>query len=320
MKKQFFSIVGLLIAILCLAPFINDENNQNDLVVDKNECDSYEVERHDQVYQSGDHWCFEYSKIPLLSFEDHRLVGKIDDWYGRYIFMGNDNGFVVYPDNEDKRVTFIIEEFSVDDPNTFELLADDNYFAKDDLAVYVNEQVYRDSYTNPGFGYLKIENADPNTFKLLNLDETTTANNCRGERCFRSFYSQDNNNWFYANRMVQDQSSQLIDSVKILPYGPYVAFYATDGESVFYQGIKLDRANVDSFESFINQPYEGCGKAAYASDGDHVYFESQIIEGADPETFENLISPYAKDASFYYKSGLRMIGVPAIDELTCDFG
>jgi hypothetical protein len=68
--------------------------------------------------------------------------------------------------------------------------------------------------------------------------------------------------------------------------------YQIDGDSVSYEGLRIEGVSASSFHVLENP--------LYARDRTHVYVKGHVIAGADPESFVCLTGPYGKDASTVY--------------------
>jgi len=87
--------------------------------------------------------------------------------------------------------------------------------------------------------------------------------------------------------------------------------FTTDGEKVFYEGLEIPGADLDTFEPLL---------AGYSKDKNNVYRNRKKFSGADPLTFQTLNFTYAADSTRVWTlEGL----IPEVDRATfetCDDG
>lgn len=149
----------------------------------------------------------------------------------------------------------------------------------------------------------KIDSADPASIKLVGFE-----------------YVKDKRSVYLKNKKISNRPSHfhLVDGTQ--------GFFATDGQSFFYRGKKMDArgfgfvphsddytinkyhvfhrgeivlgADPKSFSLFDTQDSSG-------KDANHVFYKDKVVYGADPETFHLVKSP----GLYGDKNGLYMFGV-----------
>lgn len=134
----------------------------------------------------------------------------------------------------------------------------------------------------------KIAGVNPNTFQPYAL----------------GFYSRDDKFVIFNDVIVEGADLQSFSA-------PYYGNYATDTNSVYFGGKRLDLNRA----SFVDL------KQGYCKDDSKVYFQDKLVQGADPATFEVdtcvsftgaalrcvpsiSISCYAKDKNTKYRNGV----------------
>lgn len=81
---------------------------------------------------------------------------------------------------------------------------------------------------------------------------------------------------------------------------PSMHCYARDASSIFYNGVKIEKAHAHSFKIL------GDG---YAIDNRNVYYKNQVIEWTSPSSFKILSKGYAKDNINVYFEGEKVEGM-----------
>ncbi len=89
--------------------------------------------------------------------------------------------------------------------------------------------------------------------------------------------------------------------------------YVVKGESVFFDGIKINNADPATFEVLSK---------IYAKDKNYVYHQGNIIEKADPSTFGTLNESYSKDKNYVYfgRSIIEKADLSTFEALSEDYG
>ena len=172
------------------------------------------------------------------------------------------------------------------------------------MAEYVkrnNEIYYR--FSKEDDIEIKVENADLNTFKILNDKYAKDKNSVYffGNKSFKdvdvktfevlpNYYSKDKNNVYRPiNEWIHKIDGANPKTIKVLSQ-----YYSKDDKNVFYDSDKILNADVPSFVVFD-------GENGYAKDKNSVYYSGEKIEGANPKTFK-IISDgmYSKDDKNVY--------------------
>jgi len=175
------------------------------------------------------------------------------------------------------------------------------------MAEYVkrnNEIYYR--FSKEDDIEIKVENADLNTFKILNDKYAKDKNSAYffGNKSFKdvdvktfevlaNYYSKDKNNVYRPiNEWIHKIDGANPKTIKVLSQ-----YYSKDDKNVFYNSDKILNADVPSFVVFD-------GENGYAKDKNSVYYSGEKIEGANPKTFK-IISDgmYSKDDKNVYAAG-----------------
>ena len=172
------------------------------------------------------------------------------------------------------------------------------------MAEYVkrnNEIYYR--FSKEDDIEIKVENADLNTFKILNDKYAKDKNSAYffGNKSFKdvdvktfevlaNYYSKDKNNVYRPiNEWIHKIDGANPKTIKVLSQ-----YYSKDDKNVFYNSDKILNADVNSFVVLE-------GDHSYAKDKNSVYYSGEKIEGANPKTFK-IISDgmYSKDDKNVY--------------------
>jgi len=128
-----------------------------------------------------------------------------------------------------------------------------NYFSLDKDNVYIH---YRD--------YFAPINADAGTFSMLE----------------KSDYAIDKNHLYHMSFTTNGKNDTKLLTI---PYEEHEnidllnSTYLKCGKAIYYRGIELAEADVESFQAL---------STVYAKDKEHVYYKQGIIPEADVETFE----------------------------------
>lgn len=155
----------------------------------------------------------------------------------------------------------------------------EKYFRIKDDAVYFYNQVDE----------IKVEGADPKTFKVLTF----------GRNFSLLCYAKDKNfAYFFILKMSGGKLIQRkIKTKKIETFEVLMDYYARDSDNLYYMGRKKSGADPKTFEIL---------DLGYSKDKNNVYYEGHIIEGADPSTF--MIIPksnkYGVDKEHVYWCGI----------------
>ena len=178
------------------------------------------------------------------------------------------------------------------------------------MAEYVkrnNEIYYR--FSKEDDIEIKVENADLNTFKILNDKYAKDKNSAYffGNKSFKdvdvktfqvlpNYYSKDKNNVYRPiNEWIHKIDGANPKTIKVLSQ-----YYSKDDKNVFYNSDKILNADVPSFVVFE-------GENSYAKDKNSVYYSGEKIEGANPKTFKVISDgSYSKDDKNVY-AGLDIV-------------
>ncbi|MDX9970840.1 MAG: DKNYY domain-containing protein [Candidatus Gracilibacteria bacterium] len=269
----------------------------------------------------------------ILYLADAETFERIDEHIGRdknYVFSGADIiigadpftyeilGYMYLIDRawgKDKNnIYYGLDVYEDADYSSFEVLADD--YLKDKNGVYLMSKWS----TLP---LIKIEGADPMTFKLLsyfygkdklnifykkdlieNVDYTSFE---VIERAPFMSYSKDKNNIYYGSLVVEGADVNTFEFVGN-------EGYAKDINSVFWLDQVLSWADPDTFEIFNNdfylEQYLKCDVCL--KDKDHVFVNDDFVFGADPDSFEYLGERYWKDKNNVYINGVILEGADSL--------
>ncbi len=186
-----------------------------------------------------------------------RTLNQVFPERGSRVYYGVDKNYVYVEDTEGIR--------RIDaDPTTFRLLDLAGRFARDKDSVY-----YR---------AVKIEGADPNSFRRLHGD-----------------FSVDDNHAYLGHLVVpadastfEATSSGYVSNVwhndRVTKRPNTIAGWSRDAKNIYYGIERFDPADRETFQDL--------SFASYAKDAYHVYYKTEIVPEADPETFEILGTQY----------------------------
>ena len=178
------------------------------------------------------------------------------------------------------------------------------------MAEYVkrnNEIYYR--FSKEDDIEIKVENADLNTFKILNDKYAKDKNSAYffGNKSFKdvdvktfqvlpNYYSKDKNNVYRPiNEWIHKIDGANPKTIKVLSQ-----YYSKDDKNVFYNSDKILNADINSFVVLE-------GDHSHAKDKNSVYYSGEKIEGANPKTFKVISDgSYSKDDKNVY-AGLDIV-------------
>lgn len=133
----------------------------------------------------------------------------------------------------------------------------------------------------------KIKNADPDSFKLLELNETNK----------NAYFSKDNKRVYFKGEEIESANPNQFNVIE--------GNYSKDNKSVFFKNKLIKDANPKSFR-FI-KPLSGTNceiehDEFYATDEKFIYYGSMKIRDADLKTFETEYTCYkAHDKNYNYE-------------------
>lgn len=198
--------------------------------------------------------------------------------------MTNDSGYYIRGSKVYYLGGFPSTAFEVEgaDVRSFEILDDEQAYARDERQVYFNGNV--------------IQAADPSTFEVLESwfsrdinhvyisGEVFTDNPAHFEILGESLY-RDSEHVYWSTNIISDDPASLV----VLFSQDYYT-YIKDSQNVFVNGNVIADADVDTFEVL---------SSGYARDADQVYYFDQVLP-ADSGTFEVLEIPYSRDSQHVF--------------------
>lgn len=222
-----------------------------------------------------------------------------------------DNGFI-------KKGNNIYYHNKIDGSNKKINVDIDTFKIFDCIKDSCNKRAYAKDKNNIYDGDDLIEEADPITFKPLNLfyakDEYNVyyVNECKGYAEYKkiedadpetfevlcgSIYAKDKNNVYLKGKIILNVDSKTFNSVKIFNNCKYFK----DKNNVYTENIeKIENADSETFEVLF---YESNFSDIYyyAKDKNNVYCVQNKLENSDVETFVVLGYSHAKDKNNCYK-------------------
>jgi hypothetical protein len=189
------------------------------------------------------------------------------------------------------------------DPNSFVIFKESPYAVGEEYVYFSGSKANSSSAE----GVLKIEGADPKSFKLL-------CDNKSNRNC--SSYGRDRNHIYYLGKAIEGADPA---SYKLLENS-----FATDKNFVYYGGQKLEGSSGSTFEvldyiyskdknnvycygniipGMNGSKFNLIGQSGMGTDGELINYRQTIFENGDPVTFVDLGCGYYKDANNVYSKG-----------------
>lgn len=129
-------------------------------------------------------------------------------------------------------------------------------------------------------GALKVEDADPITFEMLDGSG--------------AYYSRDADNLFFLNQVVIGADPNSVEFVQDAHLSIGAPPYVRDKSGVYYQGRRIEGVDPETFA-----PLNTTGRGVFMRDAKHVIRGGEIVEGLDPDSFE-IMHEAVKDADSVY--------------------
>ena len=179
------------------------------------------------------------------------------------------------------------------DPATFEVFAEpSSLIARDRNHVYHGAEllsaVQRDSFTHLGEGYWR----------------DTDAIYCEYETSLRPLKGSDAATFrhlgegYAADRAQAYYSGSKIQSANPLALRLLHGLYATDGDTVFFDGKPLKGSDPQTWRDAAGE----AGKHGFSHDAKHVYYCERKLPSADAATWQHLHDTLSKDGKRVYKT------------------
>lgn len=145
------------------------------------------------------------------------------------------------------------------------------------------------------FKFLKIKDADPGSFKML--DDT------------KSFFAKDKSRLYYKSHPFKDLDLNNIEFARGI-YGigqlkdklhVYTIYPIEDSRDADAAVIPIDNVNAADFQFLDDR---------YGKDNKHAYYKGRLIDHSDAKTF-TLLGDYTKDSGHVYYDGLVINNIDA---------
>src|SRR5688572_21346660 len=164
------------------------------------------------------------------------------------------------------------------DVSTFEILDEEQTYARDKNQVYYNGNV--------------IPDADSATFELLESYYSRDKNNVYVSG---NIFSTDSANFEFLRGNLMRDSQHIYWAAEIISDDPSnftiiddstPTTYWKDSNYIFFNSSPIDTASMDTFEIIDD---------TYSRDDSNVFYRNDVISQADIASFEIIESPYSKD-------------------------
>lgn len=253
-------------------------------------------------------------------------------------------GIMYYSQSSDRVIKNYLTDIAIisdiADPVSFEFVAEDPFYIRDQEKVYF---LRHDLNPLPilqqkSYNIMQTE-ADPKTFRIINEKSHLARDKSHVYMNGKILPDIDPNTLYQVmpetsyykdkNAIYQFTTSFLDNTVRnfegkvdkiALSDMKFNNVYTFDTDHVYYDGKLIQGADPNSFVILWRTVREGCRLGTYAKDNKAVYFEDKLVIGSDPNSFEPLLNDYGRDKQGVYRDGKIDPTLPKDFEPVCDYG
>lgn len=195
-----------------------------------------------------------------------------------------------FPASSDMYNYFVIIEGA--DPSTFNIIHEKTNYTRDEKNIFysnkkvksVDEKTFHVFVENRHDFYAKDEFGVDKDHVFL-YGEKVEGSHSPSFRFISSYYAADNSSIYF----VALDGVKVVTGInaKTIKRFPEDSSYRATEDAVFYRGLILENAKLQSFE-IIKYSKNNFTSTDYSKDKNHVYHAGAILKDADPATFEDI--------------------------------